>query len=173
MYRILSNSCGVSLRIIIQNILLHFEPWHMTERLPVGGPSATCTLWLYTLNWTRSVNNPRMVSLYGSTQVQLVMLHLHFPWESFVVRQAFLFTITNHATRYNEMLVTRCDSALAWRKARAGLCVCETVAPAPRSKRFSKACSSKLPWGRKDAGCSRSWRKHHSWEAPNNGSSAS
>ena len=31
------------------------------------------------------------------------------------------------------MLVTRCDSALAWRKARAGLCVCETVAPAPRS----------------------------------------
>jgi len=152
--------------------LLHFEPtW---RRRSAVGPSAACTLWFYKLN-VRSVNNPRMVSLYWSTQVQLLRYTSAtcFPWFISVVRQAFLFTITNHATRYNEMLVTRCDSALAWRKARAGLCVCETVAPAPRSKRFSKACSSKLPWGRKDAGCSRSWRKHHSWEAPNNGSSAS
>ena len=134
------------------------------------------------LGFIRSVNNPRMVSLYGSTQVQLVMLHLHFPWESFVVRQAFLFTITNHTTRYHETLVTRWDSA-TWRR-RTFLCEAtvgrtrvnrrgEEVGASSRSKRFLKRpAPSKLPWGVQRPGALETEENTTRADTPNNVSRA-
>ena len=80
-----------------------------------------------------------MGSLYGSSATtSCVTLVLPL-----LLSQAFLFTTTNHAARYNETLVTRCDSA--WRKACRILC--EAVKNGAKSrrqlqrsqKRFSKA----------------------------------